>query len=92
MKIQQAINRARSRRKPTIEPITMPAIAPPLNPEPLFEAAPVCVDAAPVAVDVGDDNRFEIVEKTGNETPSHLPVEFDVTQHEFVAFSELALQ
>lgn len=82
----------------------MPAIAPPLKPEPLWEAAAV---AAPVPLDVGavvaapfvavpvevfDDNRFDIVEKTGSVTPWHLPVAFDVTQHESVAFSELALQ
>jgi hypothetical protein len=94
MKMQQAINRPRSRRNPTIEPITMPAIAPPLSPEPPWEAAlvPVLVDDAPPEVAVDDDNRLEIVEKTGNVTPSHLPVVFEVTQHESVAFSELALQ
>lgn len=95
MKMQQAINRARSKRKPTIEPMTIPAIAPPLNPDPLWEVAllPVLVpvDDALLAVDVAD-NRLEIVEKTGNVTPSHLPVVFEVTQHESVAFSELALQ
>lgn len=50
------------------------------------------MDAAPVEVDVGDDNRLEMVEKTGSETPTHRPVEFDVTQHESVALTELALQ
>jgi hypothetical protein len=91
---QQAINRPRSRRKPTIEPMTIPAIAPPLNLEPPWEAelVPVPVDVEPLEVDVCDDNRFEIVEKTGNVTPSHFPVVFEVTQHESVAFSELALQ
>jgi hypothetical protein len=70
MKIQQPISRARSRRKPTIEPITIPAIAPPLNPE--WEdpdTAPVFVDVALVEDDVGDENRFDMVEKTGRETP-----------------------
>lgn len=74
MKIQPAINRASRRRNPTIEPITMPAMAPPLNPEPWredAEVAPVPVDAAPFEDDVvdDDDSRFDIVEKTGNETP-----------------------
>lgn len=85
-------NRASSNKKPTIEPITIPAIAPPLSPwwwpEELLCAA-VDVGDAPVWVDV---KMSAMEEKTGRVTSWQRPVELDVKQHESVEFSPLLRQ
>lgn len=64
--------RPKSRRNPRIEPMTIPAIAPPLNPLPpllllslLEEDVPAVGDEVAVAVEV---KTSAIDEKTGNVT------------------------
>lgn len=58
-------------------------------PVPVLAAPLLVADGLPLEVDV---NKFGKVEKTGSLTPTQSPVEFDVTQQESVAFSELARQ
>lgn len=75
-----------------IEPMTMPAIAPPLSP---FFRPPCEAPAELVGVDVAlavDVNRSAIDEKTGSLTFWHRPCALDVKQQESVAFSVLERQ
>ncbi len=87
--------RAQSSRNPRIDPITIPAMAPPLRPLswPLEPAAPAVEllvgDEVGVAV---DESRPEMVEKTGRATFWQRPSALDVKQQESVAFSVLARQ
>lgn len=77
-----------------IDPMTIPAIAPPERPL-LLAADAVPEPRLPVAVGLLLDvevNKFGTVEKTGSVTPVHRPVALDVTQQESVAFSELPRQ
>jgi hypothetical protein len=92
--MQQKTRRARSRAAPTIDPMTIPAIAPPERPLLLAADAfpePLLPVAVGLLLDV-DVNKFGMVEKTGSTTPVHRPVALDVTQQESVAFSELPRQ
>lgn len=86
--------RASRSNAPSMDPTTMPAICPPLRP--LFVAAAavgvLVPDGVPPIVKVvtiacNDDDAI-----TGSATPAHLSVVFEKTQHESVAFGELAPQ
>ena len=82
-------------RNPTIDPMTIPAIAPPLRPclPPLD--APVPALALLLGEEVGlavEVKTSAIEEKTGKVTSWHRPSAFDVKQHESVAFSVLDRQ
>jgi hypothetical protein len=80
---------ARSRSAPTIEPTTIPAMAPPLRPPPpLLE--PGAAVALELAMDEGDRAPMEVV--TGSSTLSHRVSVFDAIQHESVEFGELLEQ
>ena len=73
----------------------MPAMAPLLRPLLFDEAPPLLLDpavGAPVADVVIVMGCREAVATIGSETPSHRPVVFENTQHESVAFGELAAQ
>jgi len=91
---QPTMIRASRSSAPRMDPTTMPAIWPPLKP--LF------VEAAAVGVLVPDDVPLIVIVVTiacndddaitGSATSSHLVVVFENTQHESVAFGELAPQ
>jgi len=87
--------RASNSRNPSMEPITIPAIAPPLRPCPSSFDAPAPAlalllgEEVAVAVEV---KTSAIEEKTGKSTFWHRPSVFDVKQHESVAFWVLSRQ
>ncbi len=87
------IIRPSSRRNPSIEPTTIPAIAPPLRPFPSPLDAPAL--ALLVGEEVGlavEEKTSAIEEKTGSVTSWQRPSASEVKQHESVAFSVLARQ
>jgi hypothetical protein len=84
---------------PMIDPMTIPAIAPPERPclEPLVvdgaAAAEVADELAEVVEDDDDEvNSGGMVVAVGNAIPTHLVPESDCSQHESVAFGELLAQ
>ena len=68
------------------DPTTIPAIAPPDRPS--FWPIPPVGEGVVVAVCDGNSGGIEDV--GGNLIPSHRVVTFEATQHESVAFGELA--
>lgn len=81
-----------SSKAPRIEPITIPAIAPPLSPLPPPEDPAAAV--VPVGEDAGrvEEKTTAIEEKTGSVTSWHLLWVLEVKQQESVAFWVLARQ
>jgi hypothetical protein len=85
---------ARRSSAPTMDPMTIPAMAPPLRPLLLpADAAPAPAVAAPVAVVVKVVMGCREAEATtGRTTPSQRLVVLEKTQQESVALGELAAQ
>lgn len=91
---------ARSRKAPSIDPTTIPAIAPPESPvvRPLLvvaapdEADPVDEEVELEVAVIEEKGGSEDVAAMGNTTPEQMPVVFEKTQQESVAFGELAEQ
>ena len=78
---------------PTIDPTTIPAIAPPERPELLGAgAAALLVDADGLLLDVEDGNSGGMDVIVGSITPGQRLVTFDPMQHESVALGELEAQ
>ena len=79
---------------PRMVPTTIPAIAPPDNPELWFVDAALAALAEAVGLDVdvdeGKSGGMEV--KLGNVTPGHRLSTLDSMQHESVAFGELDAQ
>lgn len=78
---------------PMMEPMTIPAIAPPERPRLVSaEAAAAVAETVAVAVAVVVKSAGRLLTEEGNVTPVHLPVTFEAEQQESVAFGELAAQ
>jgi hypothetical protein len=88
--MQQKMTAARIKAAPRIDPRTIPAIAPPDNPD------PDCPPAAALLVAEGppvlDGNRGGIETVVGRSTPTQRCSTFAVTQQESVEFAVLAPQ
>lgn len=94
MQIKARKIKPRRRMAPMIDPMTMPAIAPPERP--LLASSAACATddtvAVAVAVVVVVKSAGRSLTDDGSVTPVHLCVTFDEEQHESVAFGELAAQ
>jgi hypothetical protein len=76
-----------------MDPMTIPAIAPPDNLLPLVPAAAAALlvaEGTPVEVDEGKSGGIEV--EVGNLTPTHRLLTSEPMQQESVAFGELAAQ
>ncbi len=93
--MQQSNSKPISTAAPRMEPTTIPAICPPDSPLLFCEAPLVALEvlvAEGEVLDVAEGNNGGIENMAGKVTPLHLPVTFDVTQHESVALGELDAQ
>ena len=89
--MQQMMMAPRMTAAPTMDPMTMPAIAPPDSPEP-EPPAPAAPDVPVAAAVVVVVNRGGIVVVVGSVTPTHLVSALAFTQQESVEFCELVAQ
>jgi hypothetical protein len=91
--IQQKMTAARISAAPRIDPMTMPAMAPPESPDrdlPAPAATLLVAEGAPDEVLDGNSGGIETV--GGSLTPTQRLLTFALTQHEFVELTELSAQ